>query len=146
MTPLLSSGLCLWEPLGPGALGHERMFPLFIPPQRCSWHQPLGGLCSPRPRGAWEQPPATLLPHTPLCTLLSMPTFSGFQSSISAVPLTGGGTSGGTCFGFFFLGELSGWALGAVAGPLGVGHSDQRARRSALPIRPSVSKKKHIFN
>lgn len=145
MTPLLSSGLCLWEPLGPGAPGHERTFPLFIPLQRRSWHQPLGGLCSPRLSGAWEQPPATLLPHTPLCPVLSMPTFSGFQSSISAVPLTGGGTSGGLVLGFF-LGELSGWTLGAVAGPLGVGHSDQRAWRSALPIWPSVSKKEHIFN
>lgn len=117
VTPLLSSGLCLWEPLGPGALGHERTFPLFIPPQRRSWHQPLGGLCSPPPHGAWEQPPATLLSHTPLCPLLSMPTFSSFQSSISAVPLTGGRTSGGLVLGFFWGGHSLGGHSGLWQGP-----------------------------
>lgn len=66
VTPLLSSGLCLWEPLGPGAPGPERRFPLFIPPPHHSQHPPLGGPCSPTVqvlRAAPEHPP----PFRPLC-------------------------------------------------------------------------------
>lgn len=130
MTPFLSSGLRLWEPLGPGAPGHERTFPLFIPPQYRSWHQPLGGLCSLAARVlgvAPGHPP----PSSPLCVPCSPRPLSAASGPTS---LQRGGTSGGLVL--VVSGEHSGWAAGAVAGPPGVERSAQRGPRLALPVRP----------
>lgn len=88
---------------GAGAPGHERTFPLFIPPCTAPLLAPgpgRAGLSGPAGLGAAPDP---LLPHPCLCPLLSMSTFSSFQSGISAAcrPLKSGGRSGGLVWSFF---------------------------------------------
>lgn len=89
--PFLSSGLCLWEPLGPGAPGQECTFPLFIPLLRLLPAPPWAELSTLEVAGQpGHSPPALSV------ALLSASPSSSFRSSISATAgLLSSGTSGG---------------------------------------------------
>lgn len=70
VTPFLSSGLCVWEPLGPGLrVTSARSRYLFPPAQRHSWLRALGGRGCPALR-VWEQPliPSSLIPVCVPCS------------------------------------------------------------------------------
>lgn len=102
VTPSVSSGLCLWEPLGSGAPVMSTHSHYLFLHCICSGHALQ---C-----GAPGSPPDHPLPSLHLSPLLSPPS-SGFQSGISAAcwPLKRNGTSGG--YFLFFRGNRNPAAL-----------------------------------